>query len=207
MDQDNPAWTELASRRLDDPAYLLAYARWEKLWRGEKAAFVVKGRVRVRLLVGMGAKGVTQAGLRLSHTYGTPVIPGSAVKGVVRAYIEQDDKELARLLFGDTDGQGLVTMEDAWWAPEPRPPLVLDVVTSHHPRYYTGSEPPADFDNPNPFQFLSVRGSFLFAGRFEGTDTDGKWAGYLKGVLREALEKIGIGGKTASGYGRFSFVE
>jgi CRISPR-associated protein Cmr6 len=199
----------LTERRLDDVAYLLAFRRWERYWRSQPGVFLLKGRVRGRLAVGLGFKGVLEVGLRLQHTYGAPLIPGSAVKGVLKAHVRAGDEKLASLLFGDPDGQALVAMEDAWWIPTPEPPLLTDVVAAHHPRYYTENPPhaPTDFDNPIPVPFLSVRGSFLFIGRFEGDDPGGKWKTYLKDTLRVALESSGIGGKTASGYGRFTIVD
>ena len=74
-------------------------------------------------------------------------------------------------------------------------------MTVHHPEYYSGEGPPSDCDSPNPVQFVSVRGSFLFVA--EGPNRE--WRDYLDRLLRETLEKEGIGAKTAAGYGRFVF--
>ncbi len=155
--------------------------------------------------MGLGGESVLEVGIRLNHCYGTPVIPGSAIKGIVRARIE--DAALQGFLFGDQNGAGFVMFQDAWWIPENRSPLVLDVITVHHPAYYSGNGPPTDFDNPNPVQFLSVRGSFLFIAEFLGNEESGHWKGYLESLLKETLENEGIGGKRAAGYGRLQFVE
>ena len=65
-----------------------------------------------------------------------------------------------QLLFGTTDDSGCIVFHDAWYVPESSPqPLVLDVMTPHHPKWLDGSAPPTDFDSPRPVPFLSVKGS------------------------------------------------
>jgi len=201
LDLDEPEWREVAGRKLDDAVYRLAYQRWESHWRdgAPEGRLVVKGRVRGRLAVGLGAKGVLEVGLRLNHSYGTPVIPGSAVKGVLSGAIE--DAELKSFLFGSEESMGFVGFQDAWWVPESKSPLAMDVMTVHHPHYYSGSGAPSDADNPNPVQFLSVRGMFLFV----ADAPSGAWRGYVEKLLMKTLEQRGIGAKTAAGYGRFVF--
>ncbi|MGA9623023.1 MAG: type III-B CRISPR module RAMP protein Cmr6 [Bryobacteraceae bacterium] len=201
LDIKEPEWSEVAGQKLDDSAYRLAYARWEEHWKRNPPAgrILQKGRVRGRLVLGLGAKGVLEVGLRLSHSYGTPVIPASAIKGVLHDAVEGEG--LRSFLFGGQDSMGFVDFQDAWWVPESRSPLALDVITVHHPRYYTGEAPPLDSDNPTPVHFLSVRGTFLFV----ADAPDEKWKDFLGKVLAQTLEKRGIGAKTAAGYGRFVF--
>lgn len=201
LDLEEPEWREVAGRKLDDGAYRLAYQRWESFWKTgpPEGRLVLKGRVRGRLAVGLGAKGVLEVGLRLNHAYGTPLIPGSAVKGVLsRAVTEKEPKSL---LFGSEESMGFVYFQDAWWVPEGRSPLVMDVMTAHHRDYYSGSSAPSDSDNPNPVQFLSVRGTFLFVADCPSE----AWRGYVEKLLTKTLEQRGVGAKTAAGYGRFVF--
>ena len=87
-----------------------------------------------RLIVGLGAKGVTETGITLEHTWGIPVIPGSSLKGLAAAashhLAKSDDwrKRFKRAgdartepynnfdwLFGSTDHEGAVVFHDAWW--------------------------------------------------------------------------------------------
>src|SRR6266567_3598453 len=82
MDQDEPDWKPLTEVRLDDGAYRLAYQRWERHWTAPSPGRIaVKGRLTGRLATGLGNESVLEVGMRLSHSYGTPVIPGTAVKG------------------------------------------------------------------------------------------------------------------------------
>jgi len=201
IDQDNPELELLPKSRLDDGAYRMAYQRWERHWSQEAAhRILAKGRVVGRLAMGLGDESVLEVGIRLSHCYGTPVIPGSAIKGVLRARI--DDAGLRDFLFGSQESPAFVAFQDAWWIPDTRSPLVMDVMTVHHPDYYAGKGAPTDFDNPNPVQFLSVRGRFLFVGEFLGDDASGHWKAYVERLLKETLETDGIGGKRSAGYGR-----
>jgi CRISPR-associated protein Cmr6 len=203
-DIEEPEWKALTEPRLDDGVYRLAYRRWEKHWSLEAPGrFCMKGTVNGRLATGLGNESVLEVGIRLSHSYGTPVIPGSALKGVLRARIE--DEGLRDFLFGSPSSSAFVEFQDAWWIPDSRSPFALDVMTVHHPDYYAGKGAPTDFDNPNPVQFLSVRGSFLFAAQFLGEDPKGAWKGYVQKLLKDTLEKDGVGGKLSGGYGRFVF--
>jgi len=206
MDQENPEWGQLAGTRLDDGAYRQAYQRWERHWSSEgDRRIVLKGRVTGRLAMGLGNESVLEVGIRLNHTYGTPVIPGSAVKGVLRGRIA--DAGVRDFLFGGPGNAAFLAFQDAWWVPEGRSPFTADVMTVHHPDYYSRSDDtaPTDFDNPNPVQFLSVRGSFLFVVEFLGDDSNSPWKAYVEKLLRGTAEKDGIGGKRSAGYGRFQF--
>jgi len=40
------------------------------------------------LAIGLGRKGVIEAGVRLSHSYGVPVIPGGAIKGALSSWVD-----------------------------------------------------------------------------------------------------------------------
>ncbi len=60
-----------------------AYARWQAVTADAKR---VEGHLISRLVVGLGGKGVLEFGLTLDHVTGLPIISGSALKGVCRAY-------------------------------------------------------------------------------------------------------------------------
>ena len=154
-----------------------------------------------------------ETGIRLHHTYGMPIIPGSALKGLAAHYCDQiwGDRHIEtpfkmptdsederrevkhrrqkdrsrrdnyhRLLFGTTDDSGCITFHDAWYIPDSSAqPLVLDVMTPHHPKWLDGSVPPTDFDSPTPVPFLSVIGAVprggvvARAGQRQGQELDG----------------------------------
>src|SRR5581483_2926004 len=133
-----------------------------------------------RLIVGLGSENVLETGLRLHHTYGVPIIPGSALKGIASHYCHDvwgqrqnvsapEENLLFRrggkhhsLIFGTTEDGGVITFHDAWIVPESLDDgaLRLDVMTPHHPKWQRNEAPPTDFDSPNPVSFVSVAGTF-----------------------------------------------
>lgn len=170
-----------------------------------------------RLIVGLGSENVLETGITLHHTYGLPVLPGSALKGLAAHYCdqvwgEQEAKykktgEYHKLLFGTTDDSGCIIFHDAWFVPDSeKEPLKLDVMTPHHPKWLDGSAAPTDFDSPTPVPFLSVAGKFHVAVSWHGPSCDNAlpWVNMAMECLRDALFHWGIGGKTTSGYGRLA---
>lgn len=180
-----------------------------------------------RLVIGLGAKGVVEAGLRLDHTWGVPFLPGSSLKGLAAAaahkLVQDDDwrkpaekqdedasdeeRQLTSFetLFGTTDSSGAVIFHDAWWIPEDveeeKLPIHHDVMTVHHPNYYQSEEPdaPSDMDSPIPVPFTTVNGRYLIA--LEGEKS---WRDAAYTLLEMGLRELGIGAKTNAGYGRMN---
>jgi len=189
--------------------YQKAYARWTGIVLGSPGFAYWAGKLEGRLFMGMGGPSVLECAITLSRTYGVPVIPASAVKGLVSAYTRGRIDENTRVgLFGragddpEACESGYVVFHDAWWIPDSKPtPLVAEVVTVHHPKYYqSGGETDAtDFDSPNPNPQVAARGSFLFAVECAAPI----WAQFARDHLVQALKDWGIGGKTAAGYGYF----
>lgn len=194
--------------------YRNAFERWQKSLPELTAATELQ--TVGRLIVGLGTENVLEAGITLQHTYGMPILPGSALKGLAAHYCAQmwgetepkfkKEGEFHRLLFGTTDESGCIIFHDGWFVPDSeREPLKLDVMTPHHPRWLDGSVPPTDFDSPTPVPFLSVAGRFHVAVSWHGPDNYEKsvaWTEMAFELLLVALSDWGIGGKTTSGYGR-----
>jgi CRISPR-associated protein Cmr6 len=167
-----------------------------------------------RLIVGLGSENVLETGIRLHHTYGMPILPGSALKGLATHYCHhvwgpteekfKKGESYHQLLFGTTDDSGCITFHDAWLTPASPEPLKLDVMTPHHPKWLDGSVAPTDFDSPTPVPFLSVSGTFRVAVSWHGPASDKaqNWTEMALSLLCDALKNWGIGGKTTSGYGR-----
>jgi CRISPR-associated protein Cmr6 len=178
-----------------------------------------------RLIVGLGSENVLESGICLHHTYGVPILPGSALKGLAAHYCDhvwgererptpsedalefRSQRKYHRLLFGDTGVSGCVIFHDAWFVPDSaQAPLKLDVMTPHHPEWNDLADPvaPTDFDSPIPVPFLSVAGAFRVAVSWHGPPSDHSknWTELTWSLLCDALRHWGIGGKTTSGYGR-----
>lgn len=185
-----------------------------------------RAKARGRIVVGLGAESVLENAITLHRTYGVPCLPGSALKGLAAAYAHQyldgdtwrklpltvpDDAPYTahEIVFGSTRSAGYVTFFDALYIPgsgcrvagtnDRIQPLLPDVLTVHHPKYYQQNPPeaPADWDSPTPISFVSATGSFLVA--LTGPQA---WVDIAWNILAQALDTLGIGGKTSAGYGR-----
>jgi len=177
-----------------------------------------EAEVQGRMVIGLGNEALTETSITLEHTWGVPMIPGSALKGLAAATAHRygghswkqatNDHEEggdARLMFGNTESAGFVVFHDAWWKPKGSQPLPLDldIMTVHHSKYYGDAKtPPADTDEPNPVSFLTAHGSYLVAlsGPRNWVERAAEW-------LEMGLREEGIGGKTSAGYGRLILAE
>ena len=67
--------------------YQMAFDRWSTtLPQGPEP---IDLQTDGRLVVGLGGENVLETGLRLHHTYGMPILPGSALKGLAAHYCDQ----------------------------------------------------------------------------------------------------------------------
>lgn len=203
-------------------AYIHFYKRWEHTLTdsGVKRQQMRLAHTKGRMIVGLGDESVLETSIALHHTYGVPYIPGSALKGLAASYARQrlgeDWKKDApskayNTIFGDTNEVGCITFFDALLYIDPdankRPKSVLhqDTITVHHPDYYQKQEkPPSDRDSPTPIPFLSVTGSYLIALAAPDLENGSLWIDKTFEILTYALEEMGIGAKTSSGYGRMT---
>ena len=161
-----------------------------------------------RLAVGLGNNAnAHQVGLSLHGTYGWPVIPGSSLKGLALAWARSSSEakpDDVERVFGTTKHAGSVRFLDAF--PAGRPVAVeADVLTPHVKPYYDSMADsrarslvsPAEYHNPVPVTFLTVRGTY--AVDLYGPDQDD--LKLVAGWLRQAGDELGAGAKTAAGYG------
>src|SRR6266436_8380914 len=97
-----------------------------------------------RMVVGLGGESVLETDLTLHHLYGIPYIPGSALKGLTRAFVTGEeypsrdidqDNEIIRRIFGTQKEAGTVTFFDAMPIGG-KATFVLDIMNSHYPNYY-----------------------------------------------------------------------
>ena len=139
----------------------------------------------------------------------------------------EKNKEILKyqLLFGAQNFKGLLLFLDAYpKISEDGKLFDLDVMNVHYPKYYSGNEPPADWQNPNPIFFLTVKEGILFnfyvlfdEYRFNRLKKDKSELtsvlenlnieNEVKSLLKQALQNFGIGAKTSLGYGIFEYFE
>lgn len=103
-------------------------------------------------------------------------------------------------VFGTTDKRGQVIFFDAY--PTQAPKLEQDILNPHYGPYYSDADkrtPPADYHKLNPTYFLTVAKDTEF--QFAVASKDPTLAANAKEWLSCALKELGIGGKTAAGYG------
>jgi CRISPR-associated protein Cmr6 len=204
--------------------YQAAYSRWKNATVATSTASRFchcVAQIQGRLYVGTERNNAIEAGITTHRVWGAPMIPGSAVKGVCRAHALDIGlkKDIVHWLFGNEHGEadaekqavGQVIFHDAWWVPGSGPasrtsqPFVQEIVTPHHPKYYSseGATPATDFDSPIPAPQIATHGKFLFV--LEAVNPQ-ETKGFMlaKQLLTETLSGHGIGAKGSSGYGYLS---
>jgi len=170
-------------------------------------------RTTSRFVTGLGREHPVENGFTWHHTLGTPYLPGSSIKGVLRNWVahwaDASDKNLVASLFGP---EGEATEKSAGdlilFDALPTSPVALEteVMTPHYSEYYRANSaqyPPADWYSPVPIPFLTVAEGqgFIFGITLRrGSSVDLE---RVFGWLDQALEILGAGAKTASGYGCF----
>lgn len=148
---------------------------------------------------------------------GQPEVMNQALVDLEDRIISKDDTSksaaMFRLAFGTQEAAGGFIFYDA--VPTggmERGLFAADVMTPHFVKYYStgGGEAAHDRDNPNPVSFVTVDAGVEFAfaiGARKGADLTEDELTWGAGVMIDALETLGIGAKTAAGYGVLTLVE
>jgi CRISPR-associated protein Cmr6 len=190
----------------------------------------ISAKSSTRFLTGIGQTSPTEVGMVFDRNTGLPFLPASSIKGAVRyAYCVNfalnnpekiksdqtlDEKEVEGLetLFGATDtnkgSRGGFAFMDTY--SEAVPDLVVDIMNPHHGAYYRGESPegPVEIESPIPIKFLAVEKGFIF--KFRGfflTAESEKYRIQLLDAFHTAMTDLGLGAKTAVGYGRFQDIQ
>jgi CRISPR-associated protein Cmr6 len=181
-----------------------------------RGAKVIPFTTHGRLAIGLGLPHPIETGFLFDRLTGSPYLPGSSVKGLLRAAARRVAegelpgsqafwKENLVRVFGPeidpetTPKKGQAIFHDAF--PAEWPKLEVDVLTPHYPDYYRNeSDPPADWQNPNPVAFLTVAPNVKFEFPIAAKEED---LGELQKLLGTALDWLGIGAKKSAGYGVF----
>ena len=160
-----------------------------------------------RFVTGLGLSHPVENGFAWHPTLGTPYLPGSSIKGIVRAWAERDadphpDGETIKCLLGDRGTVGNVCFLDA--IPIEPVPLEADVITPHYARW-SQKEPPGDWRSPIPIPYLvtAAEAPFLFGIVPRCRAVSDESLHTVMGWMCSALTWAGGGAKTAVGYGRF----
>ena len=165
-----------------------------------------KGRLEYRLVYGVSGKNLWplfEVGLEVDPVLNVPVVRGSALKGVFRAYLETIEREekcaglqnILKTLFGEAGengGKGLLIFSDMFPVEPGLGGYILypDVIT-----------PMKDKPKPKPIHFMAwqigVGVEFLLAIH----PSLEKKKDEIVACLKRALENMGVGARTSVGYG------
>jgi len=109
-DEDRPKWLEAIAKLAPPADYRRAFDRWKASF-GQPGDLTFEVEAVARLLVGHGNGSATDVGLTLHRTWGVPVIPGSALKGLLAHWVEAtlgpaDPSESDRLPFAGVEWDG-----------------------------------------------------------------------------------------------------
>lgn len=174
-----------------------------------------------RLVTGLGSEHPVENGFSFDHTLGVPMLAGSSVKGLCRAgatLLSADKAQVERLLGSEHPDRsrrqgeplfaGGVVFLDV--LPTDWPTLDLDLLNPHHPDYYADqgktqrTRLAVVTEEPKPVNFLTVadgvRFRFWIRGR-GGAQLSAEDVACVWQWMDLGLEALGVGGKTASGYG------
>ncbi len=199
----------ISQLKVSSQAYKVAFERWQSHLPEHK--LLLTATTKSALAIGLGNASPTEVGFTIHQTYGTPYLPGSAIKGLLARAAEAHglSQPVKDILFGTTESAAHIVYWDGMLEPMQKQdqPFQQDVITVHHQKYYgkSGKEGyPTDFDDPNPVAFLSVKSDIEFciaiSSNSQGSE---QWLYLAAELLKYALEKMGLGGKTNSGYGYF----
>jgi CRISPR-associated protein Cmr6 len=165
-----------------------------------------------RFVTGLGRSHPVENGFAWHHALGTPYIAGSGLKGLARAYA-RDWEGLSgdglHRIFGPKSEDGLAIGSVVFLDALPAEPVALDadVMTPHYGPWYESGKIPGDWHSPIPIPFLAVAPdqtfSFAVLPREPSKQQDRDDCITAARLLKEALETLGAGAKTAAGYGQF----
>jgi CRISPR-associated protein Cmr6 len=144
-----------------------------------------------------------EVGLALHHVYGFPILPGSALKGLALRVARARGVEAIDRRYGTTDRAGAVAFLDG--LPVERWSVGLDVMTPHFGKWYRDGRAPDDTESPVPVNFLSIARDSAFEVALVARHPEGsRELEAAASDLEQGLDDLGLGAKTAAGYGVFA---
>ena len=189
------------------------YTRWLAMARALPHAQTFTASPEWRMVVGLGQSSILETSMTLDRVTGIPIIPGSALKGLAASYamlcvIEETKRASAennpkfKAIFGSQGEAGRVIFLDA--VPTKVPFLETDIMNNHYQDYYNGKSAPTPDRNPIPVYFLTLGRKSQFAFAVAGRDAFPETQALVEQAsewLQAGLSELGIGAKTAAGYG------
>ena len=177
-----------------------------------------------RFVTGLGREHPLENGFTWHHSLGVPYLPGSSVKGILRAWYREngpwdeannrwEEDGAVKTLFGsheqDDEGNeyGVGRFVCLDMLPTAPPDLDVDIITPHYGPYYQDGKTPGDWHSPVPISFLTVEVGAgwqlaILPGPARRTVPQEDLAKVAE-MLSDALVWLGAGAKTAVGHGRF----
>lgn len=219
----------LAMKVQSSNAYSLAFDRWKNEFKDGR---YLEAELASSLAIGLGNESPLEVGLTVSHTYGMPIIPGSAIKGMCRRGALKlmqegkitesqfhalfglskedkiDDEQRQQLLGAESlqkEAAGSIVFHDAWYDPNSvqGKPFHRDVITVHHQDYYGKKGSVAPTDFDDPTPVPFLVVKPKAKFFFAIDAPSDEWAIFTIELLKWSLANLGIGGKTNAGYGYF----
>lgn len=162
-----------------------AYLRWRAMMKS-LGVTPFEGTIDWRMVVGLGGETVLETDITLHALYGIPFIPGSALKGLTRAYVASEENEYfvpgkksdkleaskeaktdhprVQRVFGKETDKGTEAGTVIFYDALPVngvATFVIDIMNPHYPKYYetlksNSITPPANDQSPVPITFLTV---------------------------------------------------
>lgn len=166
-------------------------------------------------ITGMGQNHPIENGFAWHPLLGVPYLAGSGVKGLLRHWVKYylEDTKLEQEWFGSDDVNnpyiGELIFFDA--LPTTQPEIIVDIMTPHYGNWYEKGangrieDAPHDSHEPVPISFLAVKNATFQISIASRTQSEKSNSAISRAFdeLKTALELLGAGAKTGTGYGRF----
>lgn len=205
----------LATFRTGDGAEFEAFRARRKETLERRGARTSSSFTQSRLVVGLGLPSPIETGFLFDRLTGCPYLPGSSVKGLLRAtalLVRKGEieggtdfwKSNLERVFGPEISPAVIskTGEAIFYDAFPArwPEMELDVLTPHYGKHYRAEDVPADWDNPVPVPFLAIAAGVPFDFHVTAPEADFE---EIRKLLGLGLDWLGIGAKKSAGYGVF----
>lgn len=192
--------------------YSYAFKQWKSALERQENALCFSVVALSKVILGSGNASSIEVGLNLNKPWGVPYISGSSIKGAIASYLRrtgtmsEESADYVNIFGGAYNNEkysGSVVFNDAWLYFDTDTWFVKDIINPHYQKYYKGDGMPNGMDNAVPVKTLALDSGLSFFVSMQGPR---ELLEYLKNVMEKAFEEVGIGAKTAVGYGRFKVV-